>query len=111
MVVCRIDRYYRAHVHLPCPLRPIRISGAVKSFTWSFPMHWNVGLSFDRMREYLSWPADHPYRLAAQTQVIRVVAMVGAKVEDQARRERQGERTVAALVRKLPPEVRFREKP
>jgi hypothetical protein len=33
------------------------------------------------MREYLSWPADglDPYRLAAQTQVIRVVAMVAAK--------------------------------
>jgi hypothetical protein len=33
------------------------------------------------MREYLSWPADglDPYRLAAQTQVIRVVAMIAAK--------------------------------
>jgi hypothetical protein len=39
-----------------------------------------LSLSLDRMREYLSWPADDvdPYRLAAQTQVIRVVAMVGA---------------------------------
>jgi len=51
-------------------------------------MHWNVGLSFDRMREYLSWPADHPYRLAAQTQVIRLVAMVAAKVDAEAARER-----------------------
>jgi hypothetical protein len=51
-----------------------------------------LGISLDRMREYLSWPADDldPYRLAAQTQVIRVVAMVGAKVGDQARREREG---------------------
>jgi hypothetical protein len=33
------------------------------------------------MAEYLSWPADglDPYRLTAQTQVIRVVAMVAAK--------------------------------
>jgi hypothetical protein len=33
------------------------------------------------MHEYLSWPAEglDPYRLAAQTQVIRVVAMVAAK--------------------------------
>jgi hypothetical protein len=38
-------------------------------------------MALDRMREYLSWPADglDPYRLAAQTQVIRVVAMVAAK--------------------------------
>src|SRR5215472_13244840 len=42
-----------------------------------------LGLSLDRMHEYLSWPADEldPYRLAAQTQVIRVVVMVAAKVE------------------------------
>jgi len=40
------------------------------------------GLSLDRMREYLSWPADglDPYRLAAQVQVIGVLAMVAAKV-------------------------------
>jgi hypothetical protein len=55
------------------------------------------------MREYLSWPADDvdPYRLAAQTQVIRVVAMVGAKVGDEARRERQRQRTVQELLRKI----------
>jgi len=41
-----------------------------------------LGMSLDRMREYLSWPAEglDPHRLAAQTQVIRVVAMVAAKV-------------------------------
>jgi hypothetical protein len=35
-----------------------------------------LGLSLDRMHDYLSWPADglDPCRLAAQTQVIRVVA-------------------------------------
>jgi hypothetical protein len=39
------------------------------------------GTSLDRMAEILGWPADglDPYRLAAQTQVIRVVAMVAAK--------------------------------
>jgi hypothetical protein len=37
-----------------------------------------LGLSLDRMHEYPPWRADDldPYRLAAQTQVIRVVAMV-----------------------------------
>jgi hypothetical protein len=40
-----------------------------------------LGMSLDRIREYLAWPADglDPYRLAAQTQVIRVVAMIAAK--------------------------------
>jgi hypothetical protein len=45
-----------------------------------------LGLSLDRMHEYLSWPAEglDPYRLAAQTQVIRVLAMVAAKAGIQA---------------------------
>ena len=62
-----------------------------------------LGLSLDRMHDYLSWPADDldPYRLAAQTQVIRVVAMVAAKVGDQARREREGHRTIKSLLRKI----------
>jgi hypothetical protein len=40
-----------------------------------------LGLGLDRTAEYLSWPADalDPYRLATQTQAIRVVAMVAAK--------------------------------
>ena len=65
-------------------------------------MHWNVGLSFDRMHEYLSWPADdlHPYRLAAQTQVIRVVAMVAAKVGGEAARERERQRIVSRMMRR-----------
>jgi hypothetical protein len=70
-----------------------------------------LGLSLDRMREYLAWPADDldPYRLAAQTQVIRVVAMVGAKVGDEARRERQRQRTVQELLRKISAEHRSPE--
>jgi len=41
-----------------------------------------LGLSLDRMHDYLSWPPAglDPYRLAAQAQVVRVVAMVAAKV-------------------------------
>jgi hypothetical protein len=70
-----------------------------------------LGLSLDRMHDYLSWPADDldPYRLAAQTQVIRVVAMVGAKVGDQARRERRGQRIVNELLRKISAEHRSPE--
>ena len=49
-----------------------------------------LGLSLDRMHDYLSWPADDldPHRLAAQTQVIRVVAIMTAKVGDEAARQR-----------------------
>jgi hypothetical protein len=41
------------------------------------------------VHDYLSWPADglDPYRLAAQTQVVRVIAMVAAKVGGEAARE------------------------
>ena len=62
------------------------ITGSSKPLGWN---RWSaadkiehlLGLSLDRMAEYLSWPADglDPYRLAAQTQVIRVVTVVGAK--------------------------------
>jgi hypothetical protein len=68
------------------------VAGANKPPGWN---RWSAAekiehllrLSLDRMNDYLSWPADDldPYRLAAQTQVIRVVAMVAAKVGDQAR--------------------------
>jgi hypothetical protein len=58
-----------------------------------------LGMSLDCMHDYLSWPADglDPYRLAAQAQVIRVVAMVAAKVGVEARRERDRERVLQAL--------------
>lgn len=61
-----------------------------------------LGLSLDRMHDYLSWPADDldPYRLAAQTQVIRVVAMVAAKVGVEARRERERAAVLRELERK-----------
>ena len=61
-----------------------------------------LGLSLDRMHDYLSWPADDldPYRLAAQTQVIRVVAMVAAKVGVDARRERERDRILAEMTRR-----------
>jgi hypothetical protein len=60
-----------------------------------------LGMSLDRMHDYLSWPADglDPYRLATQAQVIRVVAMVAAKVGVEARRSRDRERVLAELMR------------
>ena len=56
-----------------------------------------LSMSLDCMREYLSWPPDDldPYRFAAQTQVIREVPMVAAKV-GVARRER----TLAEMARR-----------
>jgi len=61
-----------------------------------------MGLSLDRMHEYLSWPADEldPYRLAAQTQVIRVVVMVAAKVGGEAARGRERERLLSEMRRR-----------
>jgi hypothetical protein len=52
-----------------------------------------LGMSLDRMHDYLAWPADglDPYRLAAQAQVIRVVATVAAKAGIEAHRERDRE--------------------
>jgi hypothetical protein len=57
-------------------------------------------MSLDRMHDYLPWPADDldPHRLATQTQVIRVVAMVVAKVGDEARRERNRDRVLGELI-------------
>jgi hypothetical protein len=61
-----------------------------------------LGLSLDRMHEYLSWPADDldPHRLAAQTQVIRVVAMVATKVGVDARRKRDRDRILSEMTRR-----------
>ena len=63
------------------------VAGASKPPGWN---HWSpaekcehlLGMSLDRMREYLSWPPDDldRHRLAAQVQVIRVVATIAAKV-------------------------------
>jgi hypothetical protein len=60
------------------------VAGANKPHGWN---RWSaaekaqhlLSMSLDRMHDYLSWPADEldPYRLAAQTQVVRVIAMVG----------------------------------
>jgi hypothetical protein len=53
------------------------------------------------MHDYSSWPADelNPHWLAAQTQVIRVVAVVATKVGDEARRERDRQRVLDELQR------------
>jgi hypothetical protein len=68
------------------PRRLPSVTGADKPPSWN---RWSeaekvehlLGLSLDRMHEYLSWPADglDAYRLAAQTQIIRVLAGVAAK--------------------------------
>ena len=70
-----------------------------------------LGLSLDRMFDYLSWPPDNldPHRLAAQAQVVRVVAMVAAKVGVEARRSPEREQALQALIRDLPD--RFKPKP
>ena len=107
------------------PMRKLRRTGAVDtdgnvltiprlpSVTGAHkPLGWNrwcaaeraehlLSMSLDRMHDYPSWPADgfDPYRLAAQGQVIRVVAMVAAKVGDEARRERDRKRVLAELMR------------
>jgi hypothetical protein len=82
------------------------VAGAYKPLGWN---RWSaaekvehlLGLSLDRMHDYLSWPADglDPRRLAAQTQVIRVVAMVAAKAGDEARRERDRDHVLGQLIR------------
>ena len=82
------------------------VAGANKPSDWD---QWSaaekvehlLGLSLDRMHDYLSWPADDldPYRLAAQTQVIRVVAMVAAKVGEEARRQRNREAVFGEMER------------
>jgi len=82
------------------------VSGANKPPGWN---RWSaaekvehlLGLSLERMRDYLSWPPDDldPYRLAAQTQIIRVVAMIAAKV-GVAARDRDRERLIAELAQR-----------
>jgi hypothetical protein len=79
------------------------VTGANKPPDWN---RWSaaekvqhlLGLSLDRMHDYLSWPAGDldPHRLAAQTQVVRVVAMVAAKVGDEVRRKRDRQRALRA---------------
>jgi hypothetical protein len=68
-----------------------------------------LGLSLDRMHDYLSWPPDSldPHRLAAQAQAVRVVAMVTARVGIEARRSHEREQALKALVSRLP--ARFKQ--
>ena len=56
-----------------------------------------LGVSLDHMRDHLAWPAYglDPCRLAAQAQVIRVIATVATKVDVEAARGR--ERALAAM--------------
>jgi hypothetical protein len=57
------------------------------------------------MHEYLSWPAEglDPYRLAAQTQVIRVLAMVAAKVGERRFDSEGAKRFRQAMLAELAP--------
>jgi hypothetical protein len=110
------------------PIRRLRKTGALDPTTGevvviprlpsvtgaSKPPGWNrwpadaklehlLGLSLDRMAEYLSWPADalDPYRLAAQTQVIRVVAMVAAKAGERRFDSAEAKRLRRAMLEEL----------
>jgi hypothetical protein len=61
-----------------------------------------LGMSFDRMHDYLMWPADQldiP-RLAAQTQVMRVIVMAATKAGIEARRERDRQRAIKDMLRR-----------
>jgi hypothetical protein len=61
-----------------------------------------LGMSFDRMHDYLAWPADQldMHRLAAQTQVMRVIMMAATKAGIEARRERDRQRALKDLLRR-----------
>jgi hypothetical protein len=117
------------------PMRRLRKTGALDPTTGeviviprlppvvgaSKPPDWNrrspaekvehlLGLSLDRMRDYLSWPPDDldPHRLAAQTQVIRVVAMVAAKVGER-RFDQEAAERFRRLMERAAAEERERE--
>ena len=70
-----------------------------------------LGLSLDRMHDYLSWPPDNldPHRLTAQAQAARVVTMIAARVGVEARRSRERDEALARLVESLPD--RYKPKP
>jgi hypothetical protein len=61
-----------------------------------------LGMSFDRMHDYLAWPADQldMHRLAAQTQVMRVIMMAATKAGTEVHRERERQRTVEDMLRR-----------
>jgi hypothetical protein len=81
------------------------VMGAHKPPGWSrwSAVEYLLGMSLDRMHDYLPWPADglDPYRLAAQTQVVRVIAMVAAKVGGEAARERDKDRILGDHIREV----------
>jgi len=89
------------------------VAGADKPAGWE---RWSdaekvghlLGLTLDRMYDYLSWPPDNldPHRLAAQQQTVRIVAMIAARAGVEARRSREREQALQALVRDLPPRFR-----
>jgi hypothetical protein len=76
-------------------------------------------IGLDRCYEILSWPLAglDPLRLSMKAQVIRIVlqicmkALLDGTIERDAVRERGREKRLAELMRKLPAEHRFRERP
>src|SRR5215471_11703025 len=60
-----------------------------------------LGMSLDRIHDYLAWPADQidMHRLAAQAQVIRVMVMVASRVGIEAQRERERAANLEKLAR------------
>lgn len=64
-----------------------------------------LGMSLDRMYDYLAWPADEldPCRLAAQTTVIRVITLISTKLGIENLRQLERKKALAGLVERLPP--------
>jgi hypothetical protein len=87
------DRSRRSRRNVITIRRLASVAGSNKPPGWN---RWSeaekvahlLGMSLGRMHDYLAWPADglDPYRLAAQTQVIRVAAMVAPKAGVEAAR-------------------------
>jgi hypothetical protein len=89
------------HIVIISRLSPVTGSNKSPGSKRRSPAEHLLGLSLDRMHDYLSWPPDglDPHRPAAQTQVIRLVAMVATKLGAEARREQERAATLEALAR------------
>jgi hypothetical protein len=85
-----------------------RVTGADKPAGWR---RWSaaekvehlLGMSLDRVHDYLAWPPDEidPHRLAAQREVVRVVVLLSAKMGIEAHRERARTAALDELARRF----------
>jgi len=82
------------------------VTGELEPPGWKhWPPHerceYLLGMSLDRMREYLSWPAADcdAVRLNAQVQIIRVVAGIASKVGTRAADHETAARINEAIAR------------